>query len=230
MAKKQVQVAGRTLVTTEDGSHSIFAPQFNEHYHSIHGAIQESDHIFIDNGLKEALKSKSNISIFEMGFGTGLNAFLTLIFALNHSIEIRYSAIEAFPVEGEMLKRLNYAEIMKANCPKDYFAQIHSVPWEKWNRIIDNFQIKRHYTSLLDYQPGENYDLVYFDAFAPDAQPELWTADVFKTIFDSMNSGGILVTYCCKGDVKRNLKSSGFTIEKLPGPPGKREILRARKV
>ena len=219
----------RKLITTEDGSHSIYVPQLNEHYHSIHGAIQESNHVFIENGLREILKSKSNIRIFEMGFGTGLNAFLTLIYALNHSVEIRYTAIEAFPVEEEILKSLNYGKILNDGRFENYLSEIHSSSWEEWNDLNEKFLLKKIQTSLLDYRSDEKFDLVYFDAFAPNVQPELWTAEVFGKIFDSMDFSGILVTYCCKGDVKRNLKSAGFSFEKLPGPPGKREMLRARK-
>jgi len=219
----------RTLITTEDGSHSIYVPELNEHYHSTFGAIQESNHVFIEYGLKEILKSKTSIRVFEMGLGTGLNVFLTLLYAIDHPIAIRYTAIEAYPLEPEILKRLNYIKMIKKGTLENDFVTIHSSPWEEWNRLYEKFFFKKHQTSLLDYQSIEKFDLVYFDAFAPDVQPELWTREVFEKIFDSMDYDGILVTYCCKGEVKRNLKSVGFSLEKLPGPPGKREILRARK-
>jgi len=219
----------RELITTEDGSHSIYVPELKEHYHSTYGAIQESNHVFIENGLKEILKSKSGINIFEMGFGTGLNAFLTMIYSIDHKVDIKYTAIEAFPLESEILNSLNFSELIQDGAFKDYFKSMHSAKWDEWHILSGRFQIIKNLSSLEDYQPENKFDLVYFDAFAPTVQPELWTNEVFVNIFNSMNSGGILVTYCCKGDVKRNLKSAGFSIEKLPGPPGKREILRARK-
>ena len=220
----------RELITTEDGSNSIYVPELNENYHSTHGAIQESTHVFIENGLKEILKSKSVINIFEMGFGTGLNAFLTLIYSLDNEVNIKYSAVEAFPLESEILTSLNYSELIQDGTFYDYFKNMHSTKWDQWSILSDRFQLKKYLSYLENFQPENKFDLVYFDAFAPNVQPELWTTEVFVNIFNSMNPGSILVTYCCKGDVKRSLKSAGFSIEKLPGPPGKREILRARKV
>ena len=219
----------RKLITTEDGSHSIYVPELNEHYHSTHGAIQESNHVFIEAGLKEILKSKSFINIFEMGFGTGLNVFLTLIYSLDHEVDIKYTAIEAFPLESEIFTSLNYGELIKNGTSNNYFEHIHNGKWEQWSILSDGFQLKKQISSLEDFQPENKFDLVYFDAFAPNVQPELWANEVFLRIFNSMNPGGILVTYCCKGDVKRSLKSTGFSIEKLPGSLGKREMLRARK-
>jgi tRNA U34 5-methylaminomethyl-2-thiouridine-forming methyltransferase MnmC len=227
--KMQGQIIKRTLITTEDGSHSLYVPELNEHYHSTHGAVQESNHVFIAAGLSEILKSKSSISIFEMGFGTGLNAFLTLIYALDHAIDIQYTTIEAFPVEEELLNELNFGKIIKEGVFENYFMNLYSAEWGQWKSLHENFQIKKSQASLLDFKADDKFDLIYFDAFAPNVQPELWTTEVFVKIFQSMNSNGILVTYCCKGDVKRSLKSAGFVIEKLPGPPGKGEMLRAMK-
>jgi len=194
----QIQTPKRTLITTEDGSHSIYVPELNEHYHSTHGAIQESNHVFIEAGLKEILKSKRSISIFEMGFGTGLNAFLTLIYSLEHDIDIQYTAIEAFPVEEELLNKLNYGEIINEGAFENYFMNLHSAEWEQWNHLHENFQFIKHKVSLLDFKSDDKFDLVYFDAFAPNVQPELWTTEIFQKIYNSMNSGGVLVTYCCK--------------------------------
>lgn len=213
---------------TNDGSHTLFVPSLNEHYHSTFGAIAESQHIFIDAGLKFVSSQKTKINILEVGFGTGLNALLTLINAQTGFIN--YVGIEAFPLSKNIISQLNYPDLLDAENAKSLFVKIHDAEWEMENQITDFFNLKKIHASILEFNlSATNFDLVYFDAFAPEVQPEMWEAAVFKKIFDAMKSGGILVTYSSKGLVKRNLKEAGFILERLPGPAGKRHILRARK-
>jgi tRNA U34 5-methylaminomethyl-2-thiouridine-forming methyltransferase MnmC len=220
----------KKLIITEDGSHSLYMPELKESYHSVHGAIQESMHVFIEAGLKEIFKTNKAIQVLEMGFGTGLNAFLTLIEAEKVSKSIQYTTLETNLLQNFIVKQLNYGSEIEHGKWKEYFSKIHNAPWEIFTTVSDYFSIKKNNKSVLEFNSICLFDLVYFDAFAPEVQPELWTADVFANIYSFMNRGGILVTYCCKGYVKRNMKQAGFTIEKLPGPPGKREILRAWKL
>jgi len=216
----------RHLVVTEDGSHSIYVPELNEHYHSIHGAIQESTHVFINAGLKAAMLANKPISVFEMGFGTGLNALLTLMESVKTNIRISYTALEAYPLESSLVAMLNYDILLDG----EKLKLLHNIPWNTPTQINPLFSLIKTQGSLLDYMPQTTFDLIYFDAFAPEVQPELWTQAIFEKLRSAMFAGAILVTYCCKGSVKRALKSAGFQIEKLPGPPGKREILRATAI
>lgn len=218
----------RKIVETEDRSHSIFIPDLNEQYHSKFGAIAESIHIFIQYGLYAINGIKKDIHIFEMGFGTGLNAFLTCLENKKLNRNILYEAIEAFPLNKDEIEQLNYPDILEN---REVFNEIHQIKWNNTARINKYFQLLKIETILQDHSfPFEYYDLVYFDAFAPQIQPELWTKKVFDRIFRSMKTNGILVTYSTKGSVKRALKSSGFSIELLTGPVGKREVLRAIKI
>lgn len=218
----------RSIIITEDGSSSLYVPSLNEAYHSIHGAIQESEHIFIAAGLNaEIFSSMKNIKIFEVGFGTGLNALLSIIYAKNRIIN--YHTIELYPLQEFEWKQLNYSVLEKKN--KQIFYDLHQSPWEIITNITDSFTLLKNNIAMQNISLSENeYDLVYFDAFSPDSQPEMWSESVFLTIFKAMKSGGILMTYSTKGIVKRTLQNVGFKIEKLAGPPGKREILRAYKL
>jgi tRNA U34 5-methylaminomethyl-2-thiouridine-forming methyltransferase MnmC len=217
------------LLITGDGSHTLYVPELDEHYHSTYGAITESLHVFIKSGL-EALPAKKNISIFEVGFGTGLNALLACMAAVRLGANISYFALEKNPIDMELIGNLNYATHLSAeNNSQEMFMVIHQAPWNETSRIHPGFQLHKIHESLLGYYPGFTYDLVFFDAFGPGKQPEMWNTEIFKRLFDKLNPGGILTTYCVKGDVKRMVKQAGFKIEKLPGPPGKREILRATK-
>lgn len=218
----------RSIIITEDGSSSLYVPLLDEAYHSIHGAIQESEHIFIAAGLNaEIFSSMKNIKIFEVGFGTGLNALLTIIYAKNRIIN--YHTIELYPLQEFEWKQLNYSVLEKKN--KQIFYDLHQSPWEIITNITDSFTLLKNNIAMQNISLSENeYDLVYFDAFSPDSQPEMWSESVFLTIFKAMKSGGILMTYSTKGIVKRTLQNVGFKIEKLAGPPGKREILRAYKL
>lgn len=220
----------REIITTGDGSVTIFLPELNESYHSIHGAINESNHIFIEAGLKYVLQNKTNINILEVGFGTGLNAFLTAGTCLDQIYTIYYIGVEPFPVINSEVLKLNYPETSVFHNQIDCFQLIHNSVWEKACSITDNFILFKTQQKIEEVTLKDNhFDLVYFDAFAPMVQPELWQSSIFKKLYDSMKAGSILVTYSSKGDVKRTLKECGFTIDKLPGPKGKREFLRAMK-
>jgi tRNA U34 5-methylaminomethyl-2-thiouridine-forming methyltransferase MnmC len=215
------------LQMTSDGSNTIFVPDLNEHYHSVFGAINESRHIFIEAGLNFISQKIDKIKILEIGFGTGLNALLTYIEAEKKNFFINYSSIELYPLKEDVFSRLNYSEQIQYQDIHDIFLKLHDCAWNQDVFFSDYFSLKKMMTSLEDYIPVNQYlDLIYFDAFGPDVQPEMWTLDVFKKMASCLKNGGILVTYSTKSIVKRNLKEAGFRIEKLPGPVGKREILR----
>ena len=216
------------LIITSDGSHSLFVPELNEHYHSIHGAVQESLHVFIRAGLNN-FSAKKEISILEMGFGTGLNALLTL--TENKDIPtIHYDSLEAHPLPPEITERLNFATLIDDDNAGTLLKRMHEVAWDVKEKITEHFFLTKISTSLQCFVPYKKYDLIYFDAFAPAVQPELWTKEIFDKMFGMLNDEGILVTYCAKGEVKRNMKAAGFVIEALPGPKGKREMTRGKKV
>lgn len=215
---------------TGDGSHTIYVIGLKEHYHSIHGAVSESRHIFIGAGLQWMISGKSGIDIFEVGFGTGLNAFLTWEVSRQNNLKVNYCAIETFPLPSEIYRELNYAELAGAPERRMDFFSLHESPWNQWQQIDSQFSLLKVQADIQRFQPQPgSADLVYFDAFGPDVQPEMWTIHVFRKLFEALRPGGVLVTYSTKGEVKRNLKAVGFLIEKLPGPPGKREMLRAVK-
>jgi tRNA U34 5-methylaminomethyl-2-thiouridine-forming methyltransferase MnmC len=219
MAKK------REIVITEDGSSSLFIPELNEHYHSHFGALQESKHIFIESGLAQI--KKKEINILEFGFGTGLNALQTYEYSKANSKAIRYYGIEKHPVSFDEIEQLNYVDINNS----DFFNQMHKAEWGRELLINKDFYINKQNIDFRSFKSiPNNFDLVYYDAFGPDVQPYLWTADIFKEIYDSLSQGAILMTYTVKGNVRRALKSVGFKVEKIPGPPGKREITRAFKL
>jgi len=216
---------------TDDGSHSIISEQFNESYHSRHGALKESLHVFINAGLK-AINTKEKIKILEIGLGTGLNAWLTLLENKTLGKTIEFTGIEPYPISMEMAQSLNYPTV--AETPDDKndqlcFLKIHQEAWETPIKFNDHFTLIKLKTTLADFSSDQKFDLIYFDAFAPNAQPELWTEAVFQQLFELMAPGGKMVTYCAKGTVKRGLKAVGFTVETLEGPPGKREMTRAVK-
>lgn len=214
-------------VLTEDGSITLFIPELNEHYHSIHGAVQESMHIFIREGYEQIRNFPA--CIFEAGFGTGLNAFLTFLVSEKEGRSIHYSAIEKYPLEDHLVRLLNYPE--KTNPAKaEVFQAIHDAPWGQDIRISEHFILHKIKGDLREVQLLDaTYNLVYFDAFGPAVQPELWTEEIFRMLYKSMKEGACLVTYSVKGSVTRALKAAGFSLEKLPGPPGKREMTRATR-
>lgn len=220
----------REIIITADGSVTIAIPQLHVTYHSKHGAIQESMHVFIEAGLKPLLHQQETINLFEMGFGTGLNALLSLIEAEKHQQKINYQAVEAFPLEKEIVGGLNYCEQLHQPQLKPLFEQLHASPWNQSIDLTPWFTLQKDHTTLFNLSTAQLFNLIYYDAFAPNAQPELWTVDAFTQLFNMLTAGGILVTYCSKGDVRRAMQAAGFTVEKIPGPPGKREMVRATKL
>ncbi|MES2591997.1 MAG: tRNA (5-methylaminomethyl-2-thiouridine)(34)-methyltransferase MnmD [Bacteroidota bacterium] len=227
----------RTLIKTADGSHSLFVEELDEHYHSIHGAIQESKHVFIETGLKPFIsipaasdkERKHPLNILEIGLGTGLNAMLTFIEMEHSSVEVEYTAIEAYPVSTDLINQLNYLELLNGIKYAAVFNLIHSSEWNSPVPLSDQFTFLKLHNTLQNVVLKSTYHLVYFDAFGPRVQPEMWIEEVFAKLFAVIVPGGCLVTYCAKGEVKRTLKRVGFTVESLPGPPGKREMVRAIK-
>lgn len=214
------------LQHTEDGSDTLYLPQLDEHYHSVHGAIQESQHVFIRHGLN-LFSERKCVKIFEIGFGTGLNALLSLDFAVAHRMNVDYYAIEKYPLDESVYGRLNYANAIGGYGFE--YTLMHEAEWGGRTSIADAFNLTKIKADLTNSNIGNGYDLVYQDAFAPDKQPEMWTADVFEKLYEAMSKCGVLVTYSAKGQVRRNMQAAGFTVERLPGPPGKREMLRACK-
>jgi len=214
-----------SLIITEDGSHSLRNEILNETYHSIHGAIQESVHVFVENGLKQC--TRKEIRILEIGFGTGLNAFLTLIEAEKLNISIEYTGIELYPVPETIWKEINYPDVIAKQQKADFYF-LHACEWEKTHQISPNFSFRKINCDFATFEPEDKFDLIYFDAFSPEKQPELWLQNRFTSLASHCNSGAILTTYCAKGIVKQALRDAGFKVERLDGPPGKRHMLRGR--
>lgn len=220
------------LITTSDGSHSLLNSELNETYHSVHGAIQESIHVFIKNGLEyfDQKNHPASIRILEVGFGTGLNALLTLQQSLSGRAKILYESLEAFPIDQETASLLNYPSALSFTDSAKYFAQLHQSVWDHEVEISSNFLLSKRHVKLQDVELGmEKFDIIYFDAFAPNKQAELWELAILDKVQQSMKSGAVFVTYCAKGQLKRDLKSLGLLVETLPGPPGKKEMVRAVK-
>lgn len=217
-----------TIILTDDGSPTILSGRYGASYHSTHGAVQESNHVFLKSGLDHLLGlGKRDLKVFEMGFGSGLNAWLTSAKSVKDEISIEYHTIELFPLDK--LGITEYARQLGVLEPDDFW-KIHDAAWDgKENLVNSNFSITKYNASLIEMNLPCDIDVVFYDAFAPSAQPELWTAEVFQKIFRAMNYGAILVTYCCKGDVRRAMMTVGFDVQKIPGPPGKREMIRATK-
>ncbi|MBF8151484.1 tRNA (5-methylaminomethyl-2-thiouridine)(34)-methyltransferase MnmD [Winogradskyella sp. F6397] len=245
----------RNIITTSDGSKTIQIEEWNEQYHSIHGAIQEANHVFLKHGLhfffaelnsaspemvsasKNEHKSQvenechtelAEVSILEIGFGTGLNAFLTLIEAEKLNLNVNYVGVEAYPVQLEEIKQLNYIELISKE-HEAVFEKLHDTPWEESCEITSNFQLEKQEKFFKNITAVNAFNIIYFDAFGARVQPDLWTEDIFKIMFKALKTNGILVTYSAKGSVRRAMQAVGFTVERLPGPPGKREMLRAQK-
>ncbi|MGQ7868515.1 tRNA (5-methylaminomethyl-2-thiouridine)(34)-methyltransferase MnmD [Sunxiuqinia sp. sy24] len=216
----------RFLKLTEDGSHTLYLPEMDEHFHSIHGAIQESMHVFIANGLHRC--SKSEINILEVGFGTGLNALLSLLHGQGKTI--RYFSLEKYPLTEAEYSQLNYAQ-NDDDETQSLFLQLHQCEWEKPVQVAPGFELTKLQADLstVDLSALPLFDLVYFDAFAPDKQPDLWTDAIFNKISAQCQTGGIITTYCAKGVIRRSLQKNGFLMQRLPGPPGKRQMLMGEK-
>jgi tRNA U34 5-methylaminomethyl-2-thiouridine-forming methyltransferase MnmC len=217
----------KQIITTSDGSHTIYVPELDEHYHSVHGAAQESTIIFIKSGFDFC--KADPISILEVGFGTGLNALLTAIKSIEGKRVVNYTSIENHPLDNKIISFLNYPEFAGEN-GREIFHLIHSSPWNTSVNICKNFNLHKIEADFTEKPLSGKYDLIYFDAFGPDKQPEMWTRGMFSEISAVTNKKGILVTYSAKGEVKRNLKECGFEVTLLPGPPGKRQMIRAVKI
>lgn len=229
----------REVIITADGSSTIHIPEWDEQYHSKHGAIQEAYHVFIKHGLhhffelykRQLLKEKeSAISILEIGFGTGLNALITLLEAENVKQSILYTGVEAYPVSLDEIKQLNYVKQLNTDKnTKQLFKSLHSVNWEEVHPISNYFTLIKRKQFFSDISDINMYSIIYFDAFGARVQPELWTETIFEIMYKALKPKGVLVTYSAKGSVRRAMQAVGFLVEKLPGPPGKREMLRATK-
>jgi len=215
------------LKITEDGSHTLFVPELNEHYHSTHGAIQEAMHVYLNAGFNFC--SQNPIHILEIGFGTGLNCFLTLLEAQKQNRTVFYHSIELYPIKKEHIQSLNYTDQIE-NSDKDLFLKLHKTEWDREVKITSNFTLSKLQGDLREFNSPTIYDLIYFDAFAPDIQPELWTQDIFNKLYKHLRPDAILTTYSTKGVIKRAMRSAGFEVKRLPGPPGKRQMLRAKKI
>ncbi|WP_298651085.1 tRNA (5-methylaminomethyl-2-thiouridine)(34)-methyltransferase MnmD [uncultured Proteiniphilum sp.] len=214
---------------TEDGSHTLYIPELNEHYHSTHGAVQESLHVYLEAGLHHY--DKQEVNLLEIGFGTGLNAFLTLLDTERSGKTVKYTTLERYPVSLAHAEKLNYSKLLDPS-RKEIFIQLHSSAWGDWVDITPTFGLKKLQTDALrleEFQPEALFDLIYYDAFAPEKQPGMWTEEIFNRLYALSNYGAMLTTYCAKGAVRRMLQTAGYRVERLPGPPGKREILRAVK-
>lgn len=225
------------LSLTADGSHTVFSEQLKASYHSIHGAIQETEHVFIHAGMRHILsRFPRDINILEIGFGTGLNALMTFLESERHFEHthlhlpiINYHTVEAYPLSMEHVFQLNYIELLKADIYKDVFTKMHSCEWFVEYALNDRFNFQKSFMHFEDIEIQNQYDIIYFDAFAPDVQPHLWSENFLQKMYNSLRNNGILTTYCAKGSVKRTLKVVGFSVEGIPGPPGKREMTRAHK-
>lgn len=218
----------RSFIITEDGSHSLFVPELKEHYHSTHGALQESKHVFIDAGLKQI--KLQTINVLEVGMGTGLNAFLTMLYTEENQMMINYYGIEKYPLTPEEYQTLNYAQLT-SSVHQPLLVAIHESEWNTPIKLTSNFHITKIQdditTCTFNHLPC--FDLVYFDAFAPNKQAKVWDKSIFKKIVEHCNTGAIFVTYCAKGVVRRDLQEAGFRVERIQGPPGKNEMIRGFK-
>jgi len=218
----------KEFVITEDGSHTIYLPEMDEHYHSTHGAVQESLHVYINQGLLQfPLKE---ISILEIGFGTGLNAFLTYVFAVKNNLKVTFTSIEKFPLTEAEYTALNYSETIFTE-HANVLKKMHQCEWNSLVEITPEFSIRKIQADLLTWEFGspEQFDLLYYDAFAPTKQPEMWTEELINKVSACIKKDGIIVTYCAKGAVRRAFAAAGFQMERIPGPIGKKEILRGKK-
>ena len=222
----------REIIKTADGSATIYLPEWDEHYHSKHGALQEAQHVFIKTGFQHFLEKKDpqELSILEIGFGTGLNGLITFFEAEKSKVAIDYTGVEAYPVSSEELKALDYSKIIAENQASEVFKKMHDAEWGKKVEISSFFRLKKEQMFFSDIRAESAFDLIFFDAFGPRVQPDLWTEKIFSLMYNALNNEGVLVTYSAKGSVRRGMQAVGFLVERLPGPPGKREMLRATKV
>jgi tRNA U34 5-methylaminomethyl-2-thiouridine-forming methyltransferase MnmC len=216
------------LFETQDGSHSLFSETYGVSYHSRYGAIQETRHVFIEAGLHYQLPTHDKLAILEMGFGTGLNALMTAL-ATSGRARVYYETLEAFPLSVAEAAQLNFAQHLPQPTAAALLRGLHDSPWNQPVELTPDFTLHKRQETLQEVTLNQSFDLIYFDAFAPSAQPELWETPILAKVVQAMAPGGVFVTYCAKGAVKRSLKELGLTVESLPGPPGKREMTRAIK-
>lgn len=217
----------REIIQTLDGSTTIHLTDWDECYHSKHGAIQEAQHVFIKNGL--ALFPDQKIALLEIGFGTGLNAFITVLESEKRNQIIDYVGVEAYPVAAEEVLQMNYVAELNANDQLEIFQKMHESNWEEKTVLTSHFTLTKRKQFFENIDDEDCFDLIYFDAFGYRVQPELWSTAVFEKMYKALKVGGVLVTYAARGVVKRSMIEVGFTVEKLAGPPGKREMFRAFK-
>jgi tRNA U34 5-methylaminomethyl-2-thiouridine-forming methyltransferase MnmC len=215
------------IVITSDGSNSLHVKDLGENYHSSHGAIQEAKHVFIKNGL--GYFSPKQLNVLEVGFGTGLNALLALDFAISNNITINYTGVETNLLTNSLISKLNYLEQLNFQSYQGLFQQMHEVAINKSTQLTTNFQFLKIQEKIQDFKTHSKFDVIFYDAFSPTSQIEMWDIGIFEKLYSFLDSGGFLVTYCAKGQLKRDLRTVGFEVESLPGPPGKREMIRAIK-
>lgn len=217
------------VIRSNDGSSTLRRPDINETYHSIHGALAESRHVFIKYGI-ELLKTNSR-AVFEVGFGTGLNVMTTLEWAINNpEVSVVFETIEAYPISEEVISQLNYFQLFDFEGAEELFKRIHQCEWGVETQLLDNFSFKKVHADYLLFEPDRKFDCVYFDAFAPNKQSEMWEVGALQKSYDLLNQQGWLTTYCAKGQLKRDLRSVGFEVSNVPGPPGKREMTLGQKL
>lgn len=219
----------RKFLKTGDGSITIHLPEWNEQYHSKHGAIAEAKHVFITSGLQYFVETTllNEVFILEIGFGTGLNAYLSYLENKNSNYTINYTGVEAYPVASKEIEALNYPQLLAT--PEETFKKFHTSKWEEQTLIDSNFTLTKRNQFFSEIKDEHTYHIIYFDAFGARVQPDLWTVEIFQKMYHALKKDGILVTYSAKGSVRRNMQTVGFNVERLPGPPGKREMLRATK-
>ena len=218
----------KKIIQTSDGSSSVYLPEWDENYHSKHGAIQEAYHVFIKSGL-DLFKDGSSLGILEMGLGTGLNCMITYLEAIKRRLTIDYIGLEGYPLDPNLIFELNHLEQLQAEIESEAYKRIQTSDWDRTIKISPKFTLTKREIMFEDYQEKEVVDLIYFDAFGARVQPELWTETIFKKMYAALNNNGVIVTYAAKGSVRRAMQAVGFKVERLPGPPGKREMLRGIK-
>jgi tRNA U34 5-methylaminomethyl-2-thiouridine-forming methyltransferase MnmC len=221
----------RSIITTKDGSKTIRLEDWDEHYHSTHGAIQESQHVYIEAGLDfyNELYHPKNLKVLEAGFGTGLNAFLTYFWAEHHGVSVDYAGLEAYPVSSDEHIAMEYHSELVSASAQQVYEDLHKAKWEEWTSISKAFQLKKNKMFFSDVKLKQEVDIVFYDAFGPRVQPELWEAPLFQKFYEALTPGGVFVTYCVKGTARRALQAIGFEVDIIEGPPGKRHMMRAQK-
>lgn len=218
------------IIATKDGSHSLFREDLNETYHSTHGAEAESRYVFMKMGLDYLRENNLPIRILEVGFGTGLNALLALEYQLNHKVKIEYHTLEPFPLSAEIYEQLNYTDTIQFEGSKAAFSKLHSSSDNEEQRFGTDFLFTKYYQKLEDFNSNSPFTVIFFDAFAPSKQADMWTIEQLQHVYNLTDTNGVFTTYCAQGQFKRNLKAVGYETEELPGPPGKKEMTRGRKI